>query len=126
MGYELRRAAGVARDLELIFDFLFDAALAFGEDSTSAFDRAATRILAIEDAMEALTEVPHQGTLRPDLLPDLLPGMRQVTKGRAVFYFDVDEAAAILRVLAVFYGGQDHQRHMLLRLLAPETSQEQP
>lgn len=117
MGYELRRAAGVARDLELIFDFLFEAALAFGEDTASAFDRAAARILAIETAMEALTEVPHQGTLRPDLLP----GLRQVTKGRAVFYFDVDDSAAILRVLAVFYGGQDHQRHMLLRLLSPES-----
>ncbi len=122
MGYELRRAAGVARDLELIFDFLFDASLAFGEDQPSAFDRAAERILVIEDAMEALTAAPHQGTLREDLLP----GLRQVTKGRAVFYFDVADDAVILRVLAVFYGGQDHQRHVLLRLLAPETSQEQP
>jgi plasmid stabilization system protein ParE len=117
MGYELRRAAGVARDLELIFDFLFEAAIAFGDDTTSAFDRAATRILAIEGAMEALTEVPYQGTLRPDLLP----GLRQVTKGRAIFYFDVDDNTAILRVLAVFYGGQDHQRQMLLRLLSSQS-----
>ena len=115
MRYTLLRAEAVARDLELIFEFLYEAALQFGEDSPAAFDRAAARIRAIEEAMEALAEVPHQGTLRDDLLP----GLRQVTKGRAVFYFDVDDSARSLTVLAIFYGGQDHHRHMLVRLLTP-------
>ena len=115
MRYTLLRAEAVARDLELIFEFLYEAALQFGEDSPAAFDRAAVRIRAIEEAMEALSEVPHQGTRRDDLLP----GLRQVTKGRAVFYFDVDNSARSLTVLAIFYGGQDHHRHMLVRLLTP-------
>ena len=115
MRYTLLRAEAVARDLDLIFDFLFEAALTFGEDPPAAFDRAATRTMAIEDTIEALAELPHQGTRRDDLLP----GLRQVTKGRAVFYFDVDDHARSLTLLAVFYGGQDHHRHMLVRLLAP-------
>lgn len=115
MRYTLLRAEAVARDLELIFEFLYEAALQFGEAPPAAFGRAAARIRAIEEAMEALAEVPHQGTRRDDLLP----GLRQVTKGRAVFYFDVDNSASSLTVLAIFYGGQDHHRHMLLRLLTP-------
>jgi plasmid stabilization system protein ParE len=50
------------------------------------------------------------------LREDLRPGLRQVTKHRAVFYFTVDEAAERVRVLAVFFGGQDHLGLMLRRL----------
>ena len=64
--------------------------------------------------MEALGRAPHQGTLRPELLP----GLRGVTKDRAVFYFATDDEAEVVRVLAVFFGGQDHQRRMLLRVMA--------
>ena len=55
--------------------------------------------------MQALGQAPLQGTLWPDLLPDL----RWVIKNRAIFYFRVDERAAVLRVLAIFFGGQDHR-----------------
>ena len=43
-----------------------------------------------------------------------MPGLRTVTKDRAIFYFLVDEE---VRVLAVFFGGQAHQRAMLRRVL---------
>ena len=33
------------------------------------------------------------------------------------YWFDVVEARRTVRVLAVFFGGQDHLRHMLRRLL---------
>ena len=36
---------------------------------------------------------------------------------RAVSWFDVDEALGKVRILAAFFGGQDHLRHMLFRLL---------
>lgn len=114
MAYRVERAVATDRDLEAIFDFLFEAALEFGEDEATAFERAAARVTAIEDAMEALGRAPHQGTLRPEIAA----GLRSVTKGRAVFYFDLDETAHVLRVLAVFFGGQDHQRRMLLRALS--------
>lgn len=52
----------------------------------------------------ALSAAPHKGTLRPELAP----GLRNVSKDRAVFYFTVDNDARVVRVLAVFFGGQDH------------------
>ena len=63
--------------------------------------------------MLSLGEAPHQGTLRADLLP----GLRSVTKDRAIFYFDIDDDRRTVRILAVFFGGQDHTRRMLMRLL---------
>lgn len=62
--------------------------------------------------MERLGAAPFQGTLLPDLMPDL----RRVTKDRAIFYFRVFETAKQIQILAVFFGGQDHQMHMLRRL----------
>ena len=112
MAFRVERTEDSDRDLDALFDFLFEAARAFGEPPQEAFDRAAARIEAIEDAMQALGKVPHQGSLRPDLLP----GLRNVTKDRAILYFTVDERNEVVRVLAVFFGGQDHQRAMLLRL----------
>tara|TARA_R100000322_G_scaffold97169_1_gene61174 strand:- start:10492 stop:10836 length:345 start_codon:yes stop_codon:yes gene_type:complete len=113
LAYKVVRATAVARDLSLIFDFLYQAAQDFGDEPDVAFDRAATRIREIETAMEGLGAVPFQGTLRPELGP----GLRSVTKGRAVFYFDADEKTETVRLLAVFYGGQDHRARMLVRLL---------
>ncbi len=114
MAYEVIRAADVALDLELIFDFLVDAAEGFGEDTEAAFRRAEQRLDEIEAGMEGLGEVPHQGTLKPHLGN----GIRNVTKGRAVYYFEVDDDEQIVRILAVFFGGQDHEARILLRLLS--------
>jgi hypothetical protein len=36
----------------------------------------------------------------------------------SIFRDVADESAALVRVLAVFFGGQDHVRQMLLRLSA--------
>jgi hypothetical protein len=47
-----------------------------------------------------------------------VPGLREVTKDRATFYFVVDDPSRTLRVLAVFFGGRDHRLRMLHRLLA--------
>jgi hypothetical protein len=35
-----------------------------------------------------------------------------------VVYFEVDDRAQVVHVLAVFYGGQDHRQRMIARLLA--------
>jgi toxin ParE1/3/4 len=110
--FSVVRSVASDRDLSLIFDHLFDTYQDLGDAPDEAFERASARIRSIEDDMEALGLTPHQGTL----CPDLLPGLRRVTKNRAIFYFQVDERAAVLRVLAVFFGGQNHQMSMLLRL----------
>lgn len=110
--YRLERAEQVGRDLQLIFRFLVRSHRQFGETFGDAKARAAAKVALIEAAMERLVAKPHQGTLLPKLGSDL----RSVTKDRAVFYFVTDDEAHVVRVLAVFFGGQDHQREMLKRL----------
>ncbi|MEQ1707731.1 MAG: type II toxin-antitoxin system RelE/ParE family toxin [Terricaulis sp.] len=112
MRFEFARGRRVGRDLERIYDFLFVSYMEFGESADEADERAAKRVEGIEAAMERLAAHPHQGTLHPELMP----GLRSVTKDRAVFYFIVDEEARTVRVLAVFFGGREHQREMLMRL----------
>lgn len=48
----------------------------------------------------------------------MAPGLRNVTKERAVFYFTVDGEARPVCVLAVFFGGREHQSEMLKRLMS--------
>lgn len=110
--YSVTRSPDAERDLDLLFDFLFTSYEAFGHSRESAFGRATRRVERIKTELRALGRRPHQGTLRPALRPNL----RTVTKDRAIFYFVVDDDALTVRVLAIFFGGQDHQRHMLKRL----------
>ncbi|WP_234631603.1 type II toxin-antitoxin system RelE/ParE family toxin [Agrobacterium vitis] len=112
MAFDLVRSAASNRDLDLIFDHLVEAYLSFGDAIQEAFDRASARLKAIDDDMKALVHAPFQGTL----LPSIAPNLRHVTKNRAVIYFKVDEVKNQVQILAIFFGGQDHQRHMLARL----------
>jgi len=111
--YAVVRARDVERDLAAIFEFLIESYQAFGEDADTAIDRAAKRIRRIENAMESIGKVPHQGTL----LPQLMPGLRSATKDSAIFYFEVDDERRTVKILAVLFGAQDHRRRMLRRLL---------
>lgn len=113
MAFRIERSEAAAADLELIFDFLITAGLDFGEDPETAFAHASSRIIEIERALERIADAPFQGTLRSDLGD----GIRNVTKHRAIFYFDVLEEQQLIRILAMFFGGQDHQRRMLIRML---------
>jgi plasmid stabilization system protein ParE len=110
--YRVERKQETQRDLDLIFDFLTASYVEFGESIERAMERAGQRLEQIEGEMEALGNLPHQGTLRNALLP----GLRSVTKDRAVVYFEVDDKLHLVTILAVFFGGQDHQRHMISRL----------
>jgi plasmid stabilization system protein ParE len=111
--FKVIRAEGIDADLDLIFDHLVETAEHFGEDPSSAFLRAEQRVIEIEQSLEDLAKVPHQGTRRP-YLGDTV---RNVTKDRAIIYFEVEEEKALVKVLAVFFGGQDHDARILLRLL---------
>lgn len=112
MAWRVERSEAVDTDLDLIFDFLFAAAIDFGQEPERAFDSAARRIGEIEAAIRQLAKVPRQGSLHPDIA-----GLRHVTKGRAILYFDADPERQVVSVLAVFWGGQDHDARILLRLL---------
>lgn len=112
MAYEVILSDEADHDLELIFDHLLESYLTFGEPLQDAFDRAGKRLATVKGDMKALSLAPYQGTLRSELRSNL----RHVTKRQAVFYFEIDEAHRNIHILAVFYGGQDHQRRMITRL----------
>ncbi|MBP2550260.1 plasmid stabilization system protein ParE [Neorhizobium galegae] len=112
MVYRIKLAAGVGSDFDRIFDHLLGAYLGMGDSVGEAYERAAARVTAISEDLENLAHHPYQGTLHNDLQPDL----RHVTKDRAIFYFQIDEENSTVNVLAIFFGGQDHRRHMLKRL----------
>lgn len=114
MGFKVVFSAQAERDLELVFAFLLHAYIDFGDDPGVAIDRAEIRLQEIRGNIETLAKAPHRGTLHNDILP----GMRHVSFGQAIVWFDIDEASRHVRVLAVFFGGQDHVRHMLIRLLS--------
>lgn len=113
MPFAIEFSAGSERDFELIFDHLFESHVGFGESTEEALERAARRIMVIRQAAERLSTFPVRGTSRDDILA----GVRYLTIDRAIYWFDVDEAARKVRILAVFFGGQDHVRHMLIRLM---------
>ena len=117
-GFSVVRGARCGEDLELIFDHLFDTYQELGDRSDNALERAAERLVGIEDDLARLGDVPFQGTLEPKLMD----GLRHVTKNRAVFYFTVDETIETVRVLGVFFGGQDHRRHILDRIASDRPS----
>ena len=110
------RVAATDRDLSAIFDFLIESHVAFGEDEADAVALAAKRLRSIEREMHEFGKAPLQGTMRADIMP----GLRCVTRRRATYYFVVDEDIRRVRVLAIFFGSQDHQRRMLVRLLGRE------
>jgi len=113
MRFAIEFSADAERDFDLIFDHLFESYVAFGEGTEEALDHAARRVMAIRKAADRLASFPLRGTTRDDILP----GIRFLAIARATCWFDVDQAAHKVRILAVFFGGQDHTRHMLVRLL---------
>lgn len=107
-------AVAAERDFELIFDHLLQSYQDFGDDFETAFDHAEQRIEDILSSARDLAKVPFQGTLRPDILT----GLRFFRHDKAVFWFTAKEDRKVVEILAVFFGSQDHIRHMLARLLS--------
>ena len=113
MDFRLEFSAEAERDFGLIFDHLLQGYLDFGESPETAFDRVGARVLAIRADAECIPAAPHRGEHHDDILP----GLRHLALGRAIYWFDVDRARRTVRVLAVFFGGQDHVRRVMIRLL---------
>ena len=113
MAFRLEFPVDAERDFGLIFDHLLRSCLGFGESLDSALDSAEARIREIRASADRILSAPHRGE-RHD---DLLPGLRYLAIGRAIYWLDVDDGRETVRVLAVFFGGQDHVRHMLAGLL---------
>jgi plasmid stabilization system protein ParE len=113
MGFRLDFSAAAERDLFLIFDHLFDSYCMFGESPDEALSHAAARVRKIRTSASRICTVPDRG-IKHD---DLVPGLRHLTIERAIFWYEIDDSEAVVRVPVVFFGGQDHVRRLMLRLL---------
>lgn len=111
--WRIEFAAAAEDDFDLIFDHLVQSYIVFGDRRSEAMFRAETRVTDIYASSLRICAAPHRGQ-RHD---GLRPGLRQLTLGKATFWFVVDDDARLIRVLAVFFGAQDQQRRMLVRLL---------
>ena len=113
MRFRIEFSAASARDFELVFDHLVNSYRGFGERREDAMDHAMRRVLAIRRPADRLGTAPTRGTARDDILP----GLRHLSLDRATYWFEANEPARRVAVLAVFFGGQDHVWRMLVRLL---------
>jgi plasmid stabilization system protein ParE len=113
MRFAIEFSADAERDFGLIFDHVFESYVALGEGTEEALNHVAQRVMDIRKAADRLASFPLRGTAHDDILP----GIRFLAIARAIYWFDVDQTARKVRILAVFFGGQDHIRHMLVRLL---------
>ncbi len=115
MVWQIELSDVIASDLDSIEDFIFESVIALGEPRAKAASMADRRVRAILSDVSALSRAPHQGTL----CSDLGPTTRRATKDRAILYFDLIEDRQLIRILAIFFGGQDHDTRILTRLLSP-------
>ena len=113
MAWKVEFSVDAEADLELILDHLFESYVSFGESADEAFARASVRLAGIIDAADRIGTAPRRGTIRDEVASWL----RNLTTDGAIYWFDLDERRKAVRILAVFFGGQDHVRHMLARLL---------
>jgi len=110
--YKLRPERHVGRDLDVIESYLVQTYQDFGDDLNSAVARAAARIKQALGYLETFEARPYRGTE----YPQVRPGLRTVTNNRFIYYFEIDEPRSEVRILAVFFGGMDHQKQILERL----------
>lgn len=100
-------------DLMLITVYLTQSYCGFGEPPAEANRHAQVRNKAIIFAAERLATAPFRGECHHDLLL----GLCHLALDRAVTWFRPCSEQREIQVLAVFFGGHDHQRQMLVRLL---------
>lgn len=111
MAWTIEITPPASEDLRALFRYLHDTHRDFGDSLRTAAEKARSRIRHIRRDIDAMVHAPYQGMAQPHLGE----GVRMVAKVRAVIYFEPVEAAQALRILAVFYGGQDHGRWMAAR-----------
>jgi len=112
--YNVRRAAEIMRDLDLIENHLVEAYHHLGETLETATERAAARIEDALTYMRSFTTHPHRGAEHCNIQP----GIRTITHRNFIFYFEIDDPSAEVRILAVFFSSVDHRRQITDRLLS--------
>ena len=91
MSLRLQRSAASRQDIRSIWSYI-------ANDNRLAAERFAVRI---EELMNRLAEVPEIGRLRPELRK----GMRSISIGRYVVFYEHD--SEVVRLLRVMHGARD-------------------
>lgn len=115
--YEVEPVDLVENDFNEIYWHLIKSYIGFGEEPGEAISRATRRIQGLRERMFGLGARPFKGTL----MPNVRQGLRRATYNDGIFYFEIDEKRKRVRILAVFFGGQDHLAQILDRLPGPRT-----
>lgn len=110
--YAVRRGANVARDISRIRKHLIRTYQEFGDTKGTATERANSRIREAFDYMLTFATHPHRGTVHPELRDSV----RHVTAQQFIYYFEIDDLLAEVRILTVFFGGEDHLEQIAERL----------
>ena len=113
MAYRIIRTQRSDDDLVEIFEFLVQSHVMLGSGYDTAVEMASNRLNDIRGQIRQLADAPFQGTL----WSDAHEGLRWVTKDRTIYYFEADKQRSEVRILAIFFGGQDHEAIMKKRLL---------
>lgn len=114
--WKVRLTPQAVRDLQGIQRHLANSYIHFGEDVRGAVARAERRVRVMRHLANRLVSGPHRGTRHGHLLP----GLRSVTIDQLAIWFNIDEDAGVVRVLALSFGGQDQHARMLARLPPPQ------
>lgn len=109
LAWKTKFSADAAQDLDRILEHLVTSYCAFGEDGATAYERAAARIAEVQVDADRIAAAPYRGVLRNEILV----GARSLTIGRAVYWFNLDSEQEIVRILAIFYDGEDRTQAML-------------
>jgi len=112
MAFEVVFSPSANHDFSELIDHLEDSYVEFGEAPEQALLRAVERVESIRAECLDLGKRPKQGTWHKRFQGEV----RNVSKNGAVIWFEVLETPRVIRILGIFFGGQDHIRHMLKRL----------
>ena len=112
MAWRIEDAPAVPVDLDALYDHLVASHRGFGEDLARATSMAQQRVEAIFAARLRLLAAPHRGTRHRIGRREY----RHVTIDRAIYWFTLDEPSETVRVIGIFYGGQEHLDRMVGRL----------
>lgn len=113
MAWKAEISRAVREDLRALYSYLVNLQhTRFGHDLAAADRLASERMAVVRRNARKLPFAPYRGTSHS------IAGRnyRHVTIDRAIYWFTLDEAAEVLRIEAIFYGGQDHLDRMFSRL----------
>ncbi|CCQ72460.1 type II toxin-antitoxin system RelE/ParE family toxin [Magnetospira sp. QH-2] len=107
--FDLVYAKSAKADLECIMEHLFRNYVFFGDNPAEAVEKVEARIFELRQFINGLKAFPQKGRRRDDLKKGLrlLPDQR-----KAAIAYEVVEKTKTVKVLRIFYGGEDYESVM--------------